>query len=296
MDGKRIQIYWGKEIEALIETYQQFERLIPNEETEGAAHRGEDGRFVEELLRQYLQRYLPSSIEVLTGFILRPAVKTGLRGKERSSEKDTHSTQLDILVYDSSNYPLFQRFGNSAIVPPEGVLAIISVKKNLSDIDIKGESDALMKASKLCFTKGTKGKYLRGPFLAIVSMNSKIIKKKSTRQDWIFKQLEELYNKKPKPHFEQLVGYIGALNEWSVFKTRPQKSNPEFAKYIYLEHKKKEEHLGLQYILTGILSVFYDVTRRNLKRPGYTAFPSKRPIDKALGEIAVRGGETKDAQ
>lgn len=111
MDGKRIQQYWGKEVDALVEIYQQFERLIPNEKTEGAAHKGEDGRYVEELIRQYLKRYLPSSIEVLTGFILRPAVKTGLDGRERKKETDTHSTQLDIIVFDNGNYPIFQRFG-----------------------------------------------------------------------------------------------------------------------------------------------------------------------------------------
>ena len=39
-----------------------------------------------------------------------------------------HSTQLDIIVYDSAKYPIFQRFGESVIVPPEGVVGIISVK------------------------------------------------------------------------------------------------------------------------------------------------------------------------
>ena len=78
MDGERIQEYWSKEIEALIETYQQFERLLPNSKTSGASHRGEDGRYVEDLISSYLQKFLPSSLEVLTGFILRPAVKTGL--------------------------------------------------------------------------------------------------------------------------------------------------------------------------------------------------------------------------
>ena len=116
MDGKRLQKYWGKEVDALVEIYQQFERLIPNEKTTGSAHRGEDGRYVEELVRQYLKKYLPSTIEVLTGFILRPAVKTGLNGKERKNETDTHSTQLDIIIYNSGNYPIFQRFGDSVIV------------------------------------------------------------------------------------------------------------------------------------------------------------------------------------
>lgn len=42
---------------------------------------------------------------------------------------DSHSTQLDILIYDSAKYPIFQRFGENVIVPPEGVAGIISVKR-----------------------------------------------------------------------------------------------------------------------------------------------------------------------
>lgn len=288
MDGKRLQEYWGKEVDALVEIYQQFERLIPNKITSGSAHRGEDGRYVEELVRQYLKKYLPSTIEVLTGFILRPAVKTGLNGKERRIETDTHSTQLDIIVYDSGNYPIFQRFGDSVIVPPEGVLAIISIKKHLNDRDIKNESSALMKASELCFTKGKDGEFIRGPFLSIISVKSNIEKKRSENSDWIFKELEETYSSTPAPYFDQLVGYIGALNEWSIFKRRPNK-NAEKASYIYFKHSDTESHLGLQFILTGILSVFYDPTRSNINRPGFTAFPSGRDGDKTLGEIKISG-------
>lgn len=287
MDGKRIQQYWGKEVDALVEIYQQFERLIPNQKTEGSAHKGEDGRYVEELIRQYLKRYLPSSVEVLTGFILRPAVKTGLDGRERNKETDTHSTQLDIIVFDSGNYPIFQRFGDSAIVPPEGVLAIISVKKHLNDNDIKTESAALKEASELCFTRGQDGKYIRGPFLSIISVKSKIDKIRTDSCDWIFKELQETYKK--ETYFDELIGYIGALDEWSIFKRRPKGEDVKSADYIYFKHSNTETHLGLQFILTGILSVFYDSTRSKINRPGFTAFPSGRDSDKVLGNIKVKG-------
>lgn len=36
----------------------------------------------------------------------------------------------EFLIYNSARYPVFQRFGDSVIVPPEGVVGIISVKKN----------------------------------------------------------------------------------------------------------------------------------------------------------------------
>lgn len=58
MDGKRLQDYWSQEVEALIATYRQFETLIPSEKHEGSAHHGEDGRFVEDLIREYFSGFV----------------------------------------------------------------------------------------------------------------------------------------------------------------------------------------------------------------------------------------------
>lgn len=150
MADTRIKEYWSREMDALLETYRQFQTLIPSEKNAGAAHAGEDGRYVEYLIREYLKRYLPGDLEVLTGFILRPAVTCG--GKDESRKNDEHeiSGQLDIIVYDTAHYPVYQRFGDSVIVPPEGVIAVISIKKHLRIADIAGEIVSLGKASSLC--------------------------------------------------------------------------------------------------------------------------------------------------
>lgn len=286
MDGKRIQEYWSSEMNAMLETYKQFETLLPAEGKSGASHTGEDGRFVETLIKEYLVKYLPKELEVLTGFILRPAVKTGLKGKERRFEFDSHSTQLDLIVYNSSQYPIFQRFGDTVIVPPEGVIAIISIKKNLNDSDIFNEVSALKDASKLCKCIDINNNLLRGPFLALVGMNSNIEKKAVKTEEWIYQKIEEAY-KDSTPTFDNLVGFIGALNEWSIFKRRPK--NKDIGEYIYFKHDPNEYHLGFQYILTGILSVFYDSTRNTVRRPGFTAFPSGRNLDRYLGNIKTIG-------
>ena len=291
MDGQRLQSYWSKEIRALIESYEQFATLIPSESHAGSAHHGEDGRYVEDLLKEYLKKYLPKGLEVLTGFILRPAVKTGVNGRERKEETDQHSTQLDLIIFDSERYPIFQRFGDSCVVPPEGVIGIISVKKHFNDNDIKRETEALWKASKLCRTIYTNNKKdkVRGPYLALVSMNSNISKRDTIK--WIFNKIKEAYQSEDeKPTFDDLIGLVVSLNEWSIFKARPTpKKNPTKAKYVYLKHKENEEHLGLQFLLTGLLSVFYDETRRDIRRPGFTAFPSGRNHDKTLGDIECQG-------
>lgn len=281
MDGVRIQHYWSNEMDALLKTYRQFQILIPSDTEDAAAHKGEDGRYVESLLKEYLRKFIPRNLEILTGFILRPAVKTGLSGKERKNEKDSHSTQLDLIIYDSFNYPIFQRLGDSVIVPPEGVVAIISVKKHLNDKDIYNECLALKEASLLCTCENSNKNLMRGPYLALVSMGSKIIKSTIKTEDWIFKEIEKAYIGDVR--FTDTIGYIGSLDSWSIFKRRPK--NKDIAEYIYFEHDDGEEHIGLQFLLTGILSVFYDQTRNFINRPGFTAFPSGRDHDKLLGTI-----------
>ena len=78
MDGKRIQEYLSKEAKALLTVYRQFQTLLPADNEDAAYHKGEDGRYIESLISEYLKRYLPKDLEVLTGFILRPAVKLEL--------------------------------------------------------------------------------------------------------------------------------------------------------------------------------------------------------------------------
>ena len=88
MDGKRIQAYWANETKALLTVYQQFQTLLPDPHQDAAIHKGEDGRYIESLIKEYLKKFLPKDLDVLTGFILRPAVKTGSNNRSRTSESD----------------------------------------------------------------------------------------------------------------------------------------------------------------------------------------------------------------
>jgi len=281
MDGVTIQKFFSNEAQSMLDVYKNFETLIPSPQGKGAEHKGEDGRFVEALIRSFLAKYLPKELEVLTGFIVRPAVK---RDKDRSREKeiDSHSTQLDIIVYNTAMYPTFMRYDNTVIVPPEGVVGVISVKKTLNDVDIEHELEALKETSKLC-----RDNSLRGPYLALVSMDNNINKKSPDTFEWIFNKAKSMYENDNNIAFDDTVGYIGALRHWSVFKKRPEGNNDE-ARYVLLEHRDNEYHLGLQFILTGLLSVYYDKSRTSVDRPGFTAFPSGRNHDRCLGSIKVK--------
>lgn len=288
MDGQRLRDFWNQEVRALLAVYRQFETLLPNPATDGAAHRGEDGRYIEALLRSYLQKYLPRDLEVLTGFILRPAVKTGTNGRNRKKDTDQHSTQLDIIVYETGAFPVFQRIGETVIVPPEGVIAVLSVKKKLRDADLAVECQALAAVGNICRSDDLNPQERRrGPFLALVGASSQIADNAVAKENKIFQKLEGVY---AQPFaFDDMVGFIGDLSGWYVFKERPPINptpNNSVAKYWYLSLNDDQLHHSFQFLLTGILSVYYDETRRAVKRPGYTAFPAM-PATK-LGNIPFK--------
>ncbi len=288
MDGSRVRALLSSNTKALIFTYDQFESLVPSNRAAGSAHAAEDGKFVESLLRRYLRELLPEDLDIATGFILRPAVKTGVDGRERLKEKDRHSTQLDILVFDRNKYPVFKRFEGTVVVPPESVVAIISVKKNLSTSDIQKECKALKEVSALCRTLDSKNKKRRGPYLALVGMDYRSPPKKTSLAKKIFCEIQKSYQS-TRPKFDDLIGLVGTIKGVSVFKTRPPQDDTEHARFICIEHKGDEEYWTLQLLLTGILSVFYDPSRSSLRRPGFSGFESGRPHDGDLGKIEVSG-------
>lgn len=79
------------------------------------ANWGEEGRYKEIILRNYLKRVLPKNISVGTGFIRR---------------QDAITSQIDIIIYDHS-YPLLFSEGDFIVAVPENVIGIIEVKTNI---------------------------------------------------------------------------------------------------------------------------------------------------------------------
>ena len=288
MDGSHVRGYLAQEVKALIATYRQFETLVPHPARRGASHPGEDGRYVESLVRSCLRKFLPRDLDISSGFILRPAVKTGTDGQERRGERDQTSTQLDVLVFDAAHYPPFQRFDNAVIVPPEGVVGIISVKKTLRPSDVRTECGNLLSAAEYCRTLDANGKARRGPFLALIGMDCPQDLSAKNMPDSIFAKISSAYEQNPEPFFDELVGFVGVIARGSAFKTRPSGS-ARAARFVWHTYNEDEEHLALQFLITGISSVYYDPTRSHLRRPGYTAFASGRAHDKTLGNISVSG-------
>lgn len=286
MSDDRIKTYWSREMKALLDTYNQFQTLIPAQKRAGAAHPGEDGRYVEYLLKEYLKRYLPRDLEVLTGFILRPAVKCG--DHDRSRQKDEHeaSGQLDILIADTAHFPVYQRFGDSVILPPEGVAGIISVKKHLRRSDIIHECQMLSQALALCpHARGgvpevsacpvkKERRPARSPFTALLTMedafDEKLKKPMSSarKRQEAYKRMKDLYQQKKTLFYDEMVDFVGALSQWGIYKERPGKKKETF--YLGFDFENGHESLGFQLILQGILDVYYANMSQSIVRPGFT--------------------------
>ena len=294
MDGTRVRDHLSQEAKSLIATYRQFEALVRSTDRQGSSHPPEEGRYVESLIRDCLRKFLPKDLHVGSGFILRPAVKTGENGRERRGKKDQVSKQLDVLVVDCARYPTFQRFEDAMIVPPEGVVGIISVKKNLRKQDLARECGSLLQASRLCQTLDKSGKPVRGPYLALVGMDYKSGSVQKFQKD-VFEKILSSYKQSPPVFFDDMIGFVGAITKGSAFKSRPN-CPCDVAEYVWHTYKmseednmEKEEHLALQFLITGILSVYYDASRSTVRRPGFTGFESARPHDSVLGEVPVTG-------
>ena len=79
------------------------------------AHWQTDGEWKESILRSVLRRYLPNTINVGNGFII---------------TKEGPSTQIDILIYDTTKPVLFKD-GDFVLVTPDATLGVIEVKTKI---------------------------------------------------------------------------------------------------------------------------------------------------------------------
>jgi len=83
-------------------------------------HWGEEGRYKEIILMNYLKRVLPKNLSVGTGFV---------------RNNDKISSQIDIIIYDNS-FPLLFSEGDFVIAIPNNVIGIIEVKTKIEPSNI----------------------------------------------------------------------------------------------------------------------------------------------------------------
>lgn len=271
MGGNRIKSLLSSEVKSALERYRQFEVLVPSGSGGGSGHPGEDGRFVESMLRSTLGQFLPKDIELLSGFVMRAGVQSPSSGSGRRKDEDEHSAQLDIIAYDTAHYPVYQRFENTAVVLPEGVVGIISVKKTLRNGDLVHEFEALRKAAALCaHSKRT------APFIALVGMDDELSDDPIRAFEAVMGAIKRAQSERCVS-YDELPNFVGSLRRWSVKKIL--KPVAKRGDYLFYSHKKGEEHLGVQFILKGIFDVYYSSDRSGQLAPGMVSFTRKRDPD-----------------
>ena len=87
----------------------------------GNKHWGEEGRYKEIILMNYLKRVLPKNVSVGTGFV---------------QGNNNLSTQIDIIIYDNT-FPVLFSEGDFVVTVPENVVAIIEVKTKIHNNNLK---------------------------------------------------------------------------------------------------------------------------------------------------------------
>ena len=281
--GGRVRRFFELEARALLQRFQTVETLLPHPKTKGATNRGEEGRHIEALLREFLNRHLPKDLRAVSGFILRPSTKTGDDDLHRTAAfDDDHSRQLDIIVYDFARFPVYELFEEVAIVPPEGVVAILSVKKSLSCGQLEPELRSLAHAVQLCRTSGW-----RAPFSGVVGFRWRgSFKGREKAPELCFEAVAAVHTGDP---FDQMVTEICVISEFTVFKYREEDSDrSRSAKYVDVDAMDRPS-ISLQRLLNSVLSVFYDKSRgKGCERPGFVSF-EKGTFKKArlLGYVPI---------
>lgn len=86
----------------------------------GSAHRGEEGRYKESVLKKMIREYLPHNLSIGSWFIV-----------SKNGGQSHISKQIDILIYDNS-YPVVFRDEDFVIITQDMVKAIIEVKSNVA--------------------------------------------------------------------------------------------------------------------------------------------------------------------
>jgi len=107
----------------------------------GNAHEPSIGAYKERLLMRLIKDSVPKRYDVGTGFVLFPGERQ-FSGKSPDEDGPWRlnghkvSKQIDIIVYDSLNFPTVFKDGDFVIVRPESVRSIIEVKGSIDSKQI----------------------------------------------------------------------------------------------------------------------------------------------------------------
>jgi len=286
MDAQSLQNFLNGQHDMLTTAVDLFRNLVPAADKDASVHSGEEGRFIEMVLAEYLREKLPTGIGIGGGFVV------DVHGKWVSK-------QIDIILYDSVRFAPLLRYGDAVIVPLESVIGAISVKRKLYDSQLPGELTSLSaigaRASGMNFPK---------PVLALVAFDcekSDPTSAVAVAFDAIkssFAPRTDARGKTLLHSWNELIDYVIVFDKFIVRTSgHSRRENPKFkkgqqaetkplqCKYVWAGNHAMTRNVYIQHLLSGIHRAWYDEDRGNRMTRDLLAFPESGM--KTLGAIPV---------
>ncbi|MHB1334023.1 MAG: DUF6602 domain-containing protein [Sulfuriferula sp.] len=274
MNHSSLQEFLNGEHDSLLTSIDLFRTLLPHHEHEASVHSGEEGRFIELALTQYLIDKLPSGIGVGGGFAV-------------DIEAGWNSKQIDILLYDKINYSPIMKYGDAVVLPIQAIIGAFSVKRKLYKSQLDNEIGALTEIG-----SRSGGLGYPKPYLSIIAFDSNqndVLKDKAH----VFHAISDYYKPridcKSREHFyswNELLDSVIVFDKFIIkgtnFTPRDNKKRG-MSKYLWTGGNGTKRNLYIQHLLDGIHRAWYD-SRRGIRPVGtLLAIPSGGM--QRLGEI-----------
>lgn len=265
MNNSTFQEFLNGEHDALLTSIDLFRTLLPHCEHKASVHSGEEGRFIELALTQYLVDRLPSGIGIGGGFVV-------------DIEAGWNSKQIDILLYDKVNYSPIMKYGDAVVLPIQAIIGALSVKRKLYKSQLKNEIEALTEIG-----SRSGGCGYPKPYLSIVAFDSEK-KDISKGKDEVFEAISDYY--KPRidiksreilHSWNELLDSVIVFDKFIIKGTnfRPDDNKKRgVSKYLWTGGNGTKRNLYIQHLLNGIHRAWYD-SRRGIRSVGtLLAIPS----------------------
>ena len=226
----------------------------------GSAHRGEEGRYKESVLKKMIREYLPHNLSIGSWFIV-----------SKNREQSHISKQIDIIIYDN-RYPVVFRDEDFVIITQDMVKAIIEVKSKINSSGNNNLRDIVKNFDRL--------------------ENFEILKER-IRENWVFSWIfayekemnEDRLKNQSKYNWIQLK-YVNHISLWNdiFFKARKKSNenvNPHGNSGINWNHPffniYKIEGYNIGYFLSNLLHI---VSSPNLEERSPFSFTIPDPWGK----------------
>lgn len=240
LNSETLKEVYAENVKMLLHQSGVFRKLIPNNQNNNqSGHPGEEGRWTESLIVEYLRRNLPSNLEVSTGFVI-------------DKEQSQRSYQTDIIIHNPTITPPIFRYGDAVILHPGSVVAAISVKYKIYKNQIQKELEELRNIGKICSRMHPQEK---GPYLALIGYGIEqthyTSKKWMNNMKYYSRKIEQLYSDQPEMNeiIDSVISLDGAI--FHISKGKDQ-NNRKKAK-ILVAGCQDYEYMLLSELLEGIL-------------------------------------------